>query len=186
MVDVFIDLSELEALGNRIEGLGLQPLLIDCASSTLATIKTRVFEKGLDSNGEQIGTYSAGYMKVRTGDYPETRLKRGKNKGEFRKEKTKEGQAGYFSRGGNKGQPRPRYNRTSDTKVVASLTREMENDMKVITGEKEVFIGFTDSHNYDKSQWVERTYDKDIWSLTVDEEAKTDELAEDFTDGMLG
>ncbi len=185
MIDVFVDLSAMDDMIGILEKVDIMPLLIDCASTSLASIKTRVFENGIDSNGTQIGTYSEAYMKVRTGNYPETRLKSGKNKGQFRKKKTKDGQAGYFTKGINKGLPRPRYNRSNDTKVVASLTREMENDMKLIVGENDAAIGFSNEHNFNKSQWVENTYDKDIWELTVEEDAKIDELIHDFIDGLL-
>lgn len=182
MIDVFVDTTDLDGF---LANIDMHPLLINCANASLSSIKTRVFENGIDSNGQQIGIYSEGYMKVRTGNYPETRLKSGQNKGNFRKAKTKEGQAGVFTKGKNKGLPRPRYNRTNDTKVVASLTREMENDMKVIIGDEDALIGFSDSHNYDKSQWVEATYKKDIWELDSNENMMIDELVNDFLDELL-
>lgn len=182
MIEVSVDLSELDGILKDADFTGL---LIGCANTSLGNIKQRVFIDGNDSNDSQIGIYSEGYMKVRTGNYPETRMKSGKNKDEFRKAKTKEGQAGVFTKGKNKGQPRPRYNRKNDTKVIASLTREMENDMKVIADENDVVIGFSNEHNFNKSQWVEETYKKDIWKLTESEDAQIDELVDDFLDELL-
>lgn len=186
MINVDIDLSELFDFNSRMKEADFNLLLISCANTTLGNIKQRVFIDGKDSNDAQIGTYSDAYMKVRTGNYPETRLKSGKNKGEFRRSKTKEGQAGYFTKGKNKGQPRPRYNRTADTKVVGSLTREMENDMKVVSDSDDVFIGFSNEHNFDKSQWLESTYEKDIWQLTESENDAVDELVDNFIDEIIG
>lgn len=186
MITVDVDLNELFDMGKNIEDADYTAILIDCANSTLGNIKQRVFIDGTDSNDGQIGTYSEAYMKVRTGNYPETRLKSGKNKGEFRKAKTKAGQAGVYSKGKNKGQPRPRYNRSTDTKVIGSLTREMENDMKVIADGDDVYIGFSNEHNWDKSQWLEETYKKDIWLLTESEDAQVDELVNDFIDEIIG
>lgn len=181
MITVDVDLSELFDLNVKISDADYTSLLIGCANSALGNIKQRVFIDGIDSNDSQIGTYSESYMKVRTGNYPETRTK----SGDYRKAKTKDGQAGVFTKGRNKGQPRPRYNRTADTKVVGSLTREMENDMKVIADGDDVFIGFSNEHNYDKSQWLEETYNKDIWNLTESEDALVDELVNDFIDEIL-
>ena len=185
MINVDVDLSELFELNERFRDADYTNLLIDCASTTLGNIKQRVFIDGKDSNDAQIGTYTDAYMKVRTGNYPETRLKSGKNKSEYRRKKTQEGQAGYFTKGKNKGQPRPRYNRTSDTKVVGSLTREMENDMKVIAENDDVYIGFSNEHNYDKSQWLEETYKKDIWDLTESENDAIDELVDAYIDEII-
>lgn len=195
MISVYVDMSDFDELLDKIATLDTMPLLIDCANASLSSIRTRVFENGIDSNGQQIGTYSEGYMKVRTGNFENAyRQQRGKNKGQFKQRKDKEGDAGYYTKGMKatfdikSRQPssaRPRYNRTSDTKVVASLTREMENDMKVIIGKNDTFIGFSNEHNYNKSQWVEDAYKKDIWDLTVEEDAMVDELVNDFVDNML-
>jgi hypothetical protein len=78
-------------------------------------------------------------MKIRTGNYNNSgRKAKGKDKGGLK-------DSGSFSRGDKKGVPRPKYNRTSDTKVVLSLTRQMENDMSVIpAGPKSYGIGSAD------------------------------------------
>ncbi len=183
MIEVSLDIGEMDGI---LENMDLSGLLIDCASAALGSIKQRVFIDGMDSDDAQIGTYSENYMKVRTGNYGDaSRLIRGANKGEFKRKKTKPGDAGFFTRGEKKGQPRPRYNRTADTKVIGSLTREMENDMKVIADGDDVYIGFSNEHNWDKSQRLEETYKKDIWRLTENEDAQIDELVDDFIDELL-
>ena len=144
------------------------------ATSMLSEVKVRVHQDGLDSNGQRIGTYSPAYMKVRTGLFSSNdRFKRGKNKG-----KTKAG--GVYTRGAQKGQPRKKYNRTSDTKVILSLTRQMENDMVPIPTETGYGIGYTNPFNKTKALWQEATYNKKIWSLTPDETQKVFTLTNQY------
>lgn len=77
-------------------------------------------------------------------------------------------QIGTYSKGYMK-YGRPKFNRTSDTKVIASLTRAMENDFKVISTSKGYGIGFSNIDNYAKTFFVEATYKKKIWELTHQE-----------------
>lgn len=63
-----------------------------------------------------------------------------------------------------------KYNRTADTKVVISLTRQLENDWSVVAIDKGYGIGFKNAHNRDKSRWVEATYNKPIFSLSKSEQ----------------
>lgn len=59
-----------------------------------------------------------------------------------------------------------KYKRTADTKVIISLTRQLENDWSVIKSGNGYGVGFKNKHNYDKSGWVENTYKKPIFSLS--------------------
>lgn len=62
-----------------------------------------------------------------------------------------------------------KYNRTSDKKVVLSLTRQMENDYKVIAlSETEYALGFDNQFNADKADWNEERFGK-VWALTEQE-----------------
>lgn len=75
-----------------------------------------------------------------------------------------------------------KYNRSSAPRVIASLTRQMENDMTsgaIKTG-KGYGIGFKNDFNFKKARWVEDTYDKKIFSLTQSEKEKVKIIAEDF------
>lgn len=155
-------------------------MLRTVATTLTGVIRKRVHEDGQDSNGNQIGTYSESYMKVRTGNYGNSgKYTRGENKGELKN-------AGVYTKGPNKGQPRPKYNRSSDTKVVISLTRQLENDLgtnetdPIKTGEG-YGIGFKNPENYDKSQKVEQHFKKDIWKLTSGEEKIVSQIADKFT-----
>ena len=141
-------------------------ILRTCATSVLDLLKKRIHTDGKDAEGNQIGTYSKGYMVFRTGSFQNAgRNKKGKNIGKLKN-------AGVFIKGANKEAARPKYNRSSDTKVILSLTRQMENDMKVITVKSGYYgIGFSNKLNFDKSQWCEKTYKKEgkIYALSSEE-----------------
>lgn len=136
-------------------------------------ITKRIHIDGKASDGAAIGTYSTGYMKVRTGDFGNSvRFKRGAKKGQVKN-------AGTNTR---TGKPRPQYNRSNDPKVIISLTRQLENDYTVIATEKGYGIGFKNSHNFQKSQWVQMTYNKRIFDLTKEEE----QYAVDYINDLAG
>lgn len=184
MIDISIPFS-VDAVILNLNSIDKDSMLREIASSVMPMMKDRVHKQSRDADGSPIGTYSKGYMKVRTGNYPETVLKRGKNKGLFREKKVKEGQAGYFTKGPNKGQPRPRYNRTTDSAVILSLTRQMENDMQVIKTDNGYGIGYSNQLNYNKAVWNEIRYKKDIWSLSVEELNVMESIAERYINNAL-
>lgn len=62
------------------------------------------------------------------------------------------------------------YNRTGDTKIIVSLTRQLENDWSVIATQKGYAIGFLNEFNLQKARWVEGNKGKKIFSLTEDEQ----------------
>ena len=160
----------------RLQNLGdTDKMLRTCAISVNDLMRKRIHQDGLAADGNAIGTYSPAYMKVRTGDYGNSkRVARGKNKGTLKN-------AGVFSKGLSVLTARPQYNRTSDTKVVASLTRQMENDMKVIALNSGSYgIGYSNIENFKKSQYVESTYDKPIFSLTESEKQAVTDIVKTF------
>jgi hypothetical protein len=108
----------------------------------------RIHIDGKDSQDRQIGTYSDNYMKVRTG--------------QGFKSKT-------ITRGPNKGGVRQQYNRTNDTKVIASLTRQLEGDWTAVATNAGYGVGFNNEINFSKTQWLEATYKKKIFELTQSE-----------------
>ncbi|WP_346236758.1 hypothetical protein ABDK00_014020 [Niabella insulamsoli] len=155
-------------LQSKIEGLkNPDGLLRTVALSVLPEMRKRVHVEGKDSTDSQIGTYSSAYMKVRTGDYANSdRVIRGKNKGKVKN-------AGYFTKGQNatydvKTQKanlaRPNYRRGSDTKVILSLTSQMENDMSVMATSDGYGIGYNNPFNLKKALWNEERYKKKILS----------------------
>ena len=154
-------------------------LLRHIAVNMLPVVRDRIHVEGLDADNTQIGTYSPGYMKVRTGVFTTNeKFKKGKNKGATKP-------TGVFTKGKKKGQPRPQYNRTNDTKVIASLTSEMENDFSVIAEGDKYGLGFKAENNFNKSQYVEATYKKKIWTLTPKENEMTIQLAVDLINDKI-
>lgn len=154
-------------------------MLREVATTMQAIVHDRIHTEGKDASGSDIGTYSEEYMSVRTGQYKTNgTVTKGKNKGEIRKE-------GVYTRGINKGKPRINYNRTGDTKVIASLTRQMESDFAVVATENGYGLGFNNPENFKKSQYVENTYKKKIWSLTDPEKERAIEVAIDYTNSEL-
>lgn len=154
-------------------------MLREVATSMLPVVKDRIHTDGKAADGTQIGTYSKGYMAVRTGVYQSNgKITKGKNKGETRN-------VGVFTKGKNKGEERPKYNRTSDTKVVASLTRQMESDFSVQATSEGYGLGFNNDENFNKSQYVEATYKKKIYGLTDTEKEQAVEVAGNYTNRKL-
>lgn len=177
-------LDQIQELKNNPD-----PVLRTVAMAILPEVKHRVHVEGKDSAGQQIGIYSPGYMVVRTGAYKNAdRVSRGpnigklKNSGRYTDRTIKlDKNTGVFSGDEKVGTARPRYNRSSDTKVILSLTRQMENDMSVIASGSGYGIGYLNPLNYQKAIWCEETYKKPILTkLTPDELAMAKETAESF------
>lgn len=145
-------------------------LLRTLATNQRAAMKVRIHVDGLDANDKQIGTYSKGYMAVRTGSFKNAKkTKSGKLKdaGVYTERAIRlNKQNGVFTGEDKVGKARPKYNRTSDTKVIASLTRQMENDMVVVATQKGYGIGYNNSENYKKAGYVEATYKKPIFKVS--------------------
>ena len=155
-------LAQIQELQNNPD-----PILRTVALAVLPELKHRVHVDGKDSSGAQIGNYSPGYMVVRTGDYKNAdRKTKGAKKGELKN-------AGKYTKGLNikvhgmivedtskVGLNRPKYNRTNDTKVVLSLTRQMENDLTVVQTGNGYGIGYLNPDNFKKAMWCEATYEK--------------------------
>jgi len=127
-------------------------ILREIAQALTSAIVIRVHQEGKAADGSKIGTYSPEYMRVRTGQVKQTK---------------KEG----------KGAARKKYNRTSSTEVILSLTRQMEMDLttceqnpaKIPNG---YAIGYQNNFNYDKAVWNEQRYNKKILTqLSKEEEA---------------
>ncbi|PXV61172.1 hypothetical protein CLV62_1255 [Dysgonomonas alginatilytica] len=167
MIDISIPFS-VDAIILNLNSIDKDVMLREIATNVMPMMRIRVHVNGQDSDGSPIGTYSKGYMKVRTGNYPETVVSKGKNKGQFR-ERKEQGQAGVFTKGRNQGQPRPTYNRSTDNNVILSLTRQMEQYMQVFETENGYGIGYSNELNYNKAIWNEKRYKKAIWSLAIAE-----------------
>lgn len=62
-----------------------------------------------------------------------------------------------------------KYNRSADTKIIVSLTRELENDWSVLATPKGYGIGFKNVFNTQKARWVEENKGKIIFNLSKPE-----------------
>lgn len=168
-------------------------LLRAVASNVLSEMKIRIHTDGKNAEGAQIGTYSDSYMKVRTGNFKNAdRFTKGKKKG-----KTKNAgvfteaviqlnkQTGVFTGEEKVGKKRPAFNRTSDTKVICSLTRNMENDMKVLATPSGYGIGYSNDVNAKKVEWLEDTYNQDIFTLSDREKQVVTETVQTYTTQTL-
>jgi hypothetical protein len=184
----------VEVTTRQMENLAnVDQMVRTAATSVLGMMKIRIHQQGLDANNQRIGTYSKGYMKIRTGNFANaTRVSRGKNAGKLKDAgvftKKKVQLYGYYDKGvfvkRTDRVARPNYHRSSDTTVIASLTREMENDEKVIALRTNSYgIGFSNKHNYDKSQWVEATYHRQgkIFAMSQEEIQMVIDIATQFT-----
>lgn len=183
MIEISIN-NALGELSERLNSFDKSDLCKEVATNIVPLIRVRVHVEGKASDGSPIGTYSKGYMRVRTGNYPETIVVKGKNAGQYR-ERKKKGQAGVFTKGRNQGQPRPTYNRSTDTKVILSLTSQMEQDLKPIQTDNGYGIGYSNEFNYNKAVWNEKRYKKDIWNLSVDELNTMESISENYIKKIL-
>lgn len=163
---IFQLLNQLNDVANQRE------LSLLIATSLRGQVRARIHTDGIATDSAQIGTYSDKYMVMRMGTYQNAILvKSGKKKGQVRA-------SGVYTKGFKKGEKRPNYHRGSDRKVIASLTAEMENNFAVKEVDNVTFgLGYLNELSYNKSQWVEATYKKDIFSLTQEELDKVTELS---------
>lgn len=182
-------------LQNKLSAMADKDKLVRaCAAGILPVIKTRIHEDGKAADGNPIGTYSPGYMKVRTGNFGNSaRFSRGKNKGKnkdsgvFTKRRisTPFGKTRFAVQNiEDQKIARPKYNRSSDPKVVASLTRQMENDFVVIPTETGYGLGYNNPLNRQKADHVEATYKKSIFSTTQKENEQIIEIANEFINNL--
>jgi len=135
----------------------------EVATTVMGEMRTRIHVKGKAADGSDIGTYSKGYMKVRTGNFKSPTIARGKSKGKLR----------------------PVYNRKNDKKVILSLTSDMENHMIIAPIANGTGIGWSNPDDYNKSQWNEKRYNKRIFALSKEEIEIAEETVKEFIDESL-
>ena len=81
---------------------------------------------------------------------------------------------------------RERKGKGTDTKVIASFTRQMQNDMQIVPTNTGYGIGYSNTENYNKSKYVEATYDKKIFSMTKEELKQAEKIAADYIRNIMG
>lgn len=194
MISVKTNLKAVAAvIKGRLDKLNDPEFLRPVALAMISTIAIRIHKDGKDSKGTQIGEYSSSYLKLRSGNFANSgRVSRGENKGNLKNSGTFTGsvirlnkKTGVFSGTEKEGTARPIYNRGDSKKVIISLTRQLENDYAVVAIPRGYAIGFNNSHNYDKSQWVQQTYGKRIFDLTKEESDLAIELITDLANKTI-
>jgi len=139
-------------------------LLREIASGMLAKTHTRIHNYGERADGTPIGTYSDAYMKLRTDSYS----------------------TNYYTKGKNKGQPRPLYKRDFDTKVIFSLTRQMEKDYSIIAiSDTEYGLGFQNPVDGQKSVWLQEQFGNNIWALSEEELSDVEAIIQEFVNNAF-
>jgi hypothetical protein len=78
-----------------------------------------------------------------------------------------------------------KYKRSSDAKIIVSLTRQLENDWSVIATNRGYGIGFLNSFNFQKARWVEENKDKVIFSLSQSEQTYVNETVAELVNDAL-
>lgn len=63
-----------------------------------------------------------------------------------------------------------RFNRSADSKIIVSLTRQLENDWSVIATDEGYGIGFLNPLNLQKARWAEENKGKKIFNLSESEQ----------------
>lgn len=117
--------QQLETLKNK------DYLLRPVAIEVIPMMTERIHQKGVASDGNQIGTYSNSYLRLR----------------------------------------QAKYKRDASSKVIVSLTRQLENNWSVIATQNGYGIGFINPFNLQKARWVEENKGKIIFSLSKAEQS---------------
>lgn len=93
------------------------------------------------------------------------------------------GQIGTYSNGYMK--QREKANRSADTKVIVSLTRQLENDWAVIGTNTGYGIGFNNVLNEKKARWVEENKGRIIFNLSEQEKQYINERLQELVNGAF-
>jgi hypothetical protein len=169
----------IRVISDELENIDVKKMTREQASTLMADMRKRIHQQGKASDGSAIGKYSKGYLAVRSGVFQNSgKSTKGKSKGKIKN-------AGTHTKGAKQGGKRIMYNRGNDPKVILSLTRQMESDMILIPIENGTAIGYSNSDNFNKSQWAEKTYKKAIFSATVEEVNTVLEIGQKYINDSL-
>lgn len=113
-----------------------------------------------------------------------------KNRIHYEGKKADDSQIGTYTNPYLKRRQNKPYNRTSDSKIIFSLTRNMETQFSVIATAKGYGLGWTDSGggsglskgkttNFDKANFLEQRFGK-VYSLTSKEKEQVKKTTEEF------
>lgn len=141
--------NELQAFTDKLKKIATSDKVMRVSLTTVLAIhKPRIFQQGQDSKKSKIGTYSTNPISI-------SKKNQARNTG---KTYFKGGYAEYKSDIGKN----PGY-------VNLRNTDQMMMDYQLIVNGDKFGFGFQNNTNYDKSQWMQEKYDKDIFDLTEEE-----------------
>lgn len=143
--------QDLNNLIKKTKALNLRDKVIRGALQNVHVMTDkRIFRQGRDAFDKSLGRYSKGYQKTR-------------NAGIL-----------YVRKG-----VKIKITYPSGTKVILQATSQMVNDYKLLVLPGGNFgSGFSNDVNFDKSFWVEDTYDKPIFQLTDKEDKQLEIILE--------
>lgn len=78
-----------------------------------------------------------------------------------------------------------KYNRSGDSNIIWSLTRQMEQDTVPIADGDTYGIGFNNSHNFDKATWLEEK-NPGVYDLSEDEISIAEDTITEYLNGLFG
>lgn len=116
-------------------------------TSVMAIHKPRVFESGQDADKSKIGTYSTKPISI-------SKKNQARNTGKT-----------YFP--GGYAEYKQAIGKGGD--VNFRNTDQMQADYQIIQNGDRFGFGFTNHFNFEKSQWLQDKYDKDVFDLTQQE-----------------
>jgi hypothetical protein len=141
--------NELQTFTDKLKKIATSDKVMRVSLTTVLAIhKPRIFQQGQDSKKSKIGTYSTKPISI-------SKKNQARNTG---KTYFKGGYAEYKSDIGKN----PGY-------VNLRNTDQMMMDYQLIVNGDKFGFGFQNNTNYDKSQWMQEKYDKDIFDLTEEE-----------------
>lgn len=188
MIDISIN-NAIDELADKLKSVDIDTLMKIIATNTLPEVRRRVHTEGEASDGSQIGTYTKGYMVLRTGGY--------QNKGKSNSGYYTKGKSAVFDIKSRKAvkyhskkkvtgsSMRTNYNWPNDPKVILSLSRKMQQQMVVLKTDNGWGIGYTNVDDYNKAIWNEARYKKPIWNLSEKETELVQKDAEKYIDQKL-
>jgi len=154
--------NELTALINKINDAARNDKNLRTALTTVLAIhKPRIFEQGFDAKGAKIGVYSSKPASI------------------SKKNQARDTGKTYFPGGYSEYKTavgkNPGY-------VILRNTDQMYGDYGIVGAGLSYGFGFQNAENYNKSQWMENKYQKDIFELSKYE---TDVLADVLVDQLV-
>lgn len=142
-----------EALINQVRRMqNTERIMVATLSTVLAGQKQRIFQRGKDANGGKIGNYSTKPISI------------------ARKNQSRQTGKTYF-RGGYK-EYKSLIGKGSSTVNLRNTDQMMMDYGIQIISRNEYGLGFTNQFNFNKSEWNEERFDKEIFAES-NEDART-------------